>query len=55
MPAVTFRHSAHHTSQNCGTPQTRCTCTWPLVIMALPACLAGAVQPSGFQPVGGTR
>ncbi|MNR44065.1 hypothetical protein D3C85_1627620 [compost metagenome] len=55
MPAVTFRHSTSHTSQNCGTPQTRFTWTWPLVIIALLACLAGAVQPCGFQPVGGTR
>lgn len=31
------------------------TCTWRSVTMVLPAFFAGALQPSGFQPVGGTR
>ena len=55
MPALTFMHSAIHTSQNCGMPQTLFTCTWCCVIMALFACVAGGVQPSGFQLLGGTR
>ena len=54
MPALTFRHSTTHTSQNCGVPQARFTCTWPCVIIVL-ACAAGGVQPAGFQPGGGMR
>ena len=54
MPALTFRHSTPHSSQNCGVPNARFTCRWREVTRALvPA--AGAVQPSGFQSVGGTR
>ncbi|MNN48277.1 hypothetical protein D3C81_1627490 [compost metagenome] len=55
MPAETFRHSTSHTSANCGVFQATLTCTWRSVTMPLPAFFAGAVQPSGFQPVGGTR
>ena len=55
MPALTFMHSTSHTSQNCGMPQTFFTCTWRCVIMALLVCAGGGVQPSGFQPDGGTR
>ncbi len=55
MPADTFMHSTSHTSQNCGMPQMRFTCTWPRVIIVLLASAAGGVQPSGFQPVGGRR
>lgn len=55
MPAETFRHSTAQTSQNCGVFHAVFTWTWPLVIIALLAFFTGAVQPSGFQPVGGTR
>ena len=55
IPADTFRHSTAQTSQNCGVFHAVFTCTWPLVIIALLALAAGAVQPAGFQPVGGTR
>lgn len=55
MPALTFMHSTIQISQNCGMPQTRFTCTWRWVIMVLPACAGGGVQPAGFQPVSGTR
>ena len=55
MPAETFRNSTIHTSQNCGIDQTRSTCTWREVIMVLPLLAAGGVQPSGFQPLAGTR
>src|SRR5450830_1037102 len=54
IPADTFRHSTSHTSQNCGMPQTFFTCTWFCVIMVL-LVATGAVQPAGFQPLGGTR
>lgn len=55
MPADTFMHSTIHTSQNCGMPHTFFTCTCLVVIMALFVWAAGGVQPSGFQPVAGTR
>ncbi|MNW04000.1 hypothetical protein D3C71_2000160 [compost metagenome] len=55
MPAETFRHSTSQISTNCGVFQATLTCTWRSVTMVLPAFFAGAVQPSGFQPVGGTR
>ena len=55
MPALTFMHSTSHTSQNWGMPQTFFTCTWRWVIMVLLVCAGGGVQPSGFQPEGGTR
>ena len=55
MPALTFMHSTIHSSQNCGMPQTRLTCTWRWVIMPLCARATGGVQPAGCQPVSGTR
>ena len=55
MPADTFMHSSSHTSQNCGMPQMRFTCTWPRVIIALSATLGDGVQPAGFQPAAGSR
>ena len=55
IPALTFMHSAIHTSQNCGMPQTLFTCTWSCVIMVLCLSAAGGVQPVGFQLLGGTR
>ena len=54
MPALTFMQSTIQTSQNWGIPQTLFTWTWFCVIMVL-AAGGGGVQPSGFQPLGGTR
>ncbi|MNP55583.1 hypothetical protein D3C76_1502420 [compost metagenome] len=55
MPADTFRHNTSQIRANCGVFQATLTCTWRSVTMVLPAFFTGAVQPSGFQPVGGTR
>ena len=53
MPAETLRHSAAQMSQNCGVLCASRKWTLPLVTMAEVAALG--VQPSGFQPAGGTR
>ncbi|MCY1306519.1 hypothetical protein D9M70_563830 [compost metagenome] len=55
IPAETFRHNTNQISANCGVFHATLTCTWRWVIIALLAFFSGAVQPSGFQPVGGTR
>ncbi len=41
MPAVTFKHSTHQMSQNCGVFQALLRCTWRSVIMALPDFAGG--------------
>ena len=55
MPALTFMHSTIQSSQNCGMRHTLLACTWHWVIMVLLARSEGGVQPSGFQPLVGTR
>src|SRR5262245_61254194 len=53
MPAETLRHSTHQISQNCGVLCALSRCTLCCEIIAFDA--AGGVQPSGRQPVGGSR
>src|SRR5882757_10210064 len=53
MPADTLRQSTPQISQNCGVLCASFRCTFLVEIIAL--VLAGDVQPSGCQPVGGMR
>jgi hypothetical protein len=53
MPAVTFRHSTTHNSQNCGVLIARAAVT--LLFVTKRRGLSGATQRAGRHPRGGTR
>src|SRR6476469_6461933 len=53
IPAVTFRQSTVHRSQNCGVLQAASTATFACVISFLG--WVGGVYPAGRQPGAGTR
>ena len=53
MPALTFRHSTDHSSQNCGVFQA--TCAGTLWVTRGVARTSFGVHPAGVQPGGGRR
>ena len=53
IPAETFMHNTIQISQNWGVLWASFKWTCPDVIIAF--VVEGGVQPSGFQPAGGTR
>src|SRR4051794_17830723 len=54
MPAVTFRQSTIHRSQNCGVRRALLAETLAVVISGFSTTIFGS-QPAGFHPGGGTR
>src|SRR6185312_5667424 len=53
MPAVTFKHNTHHTSQNCGVRIASFTST--LAVVTSLGGVSGAVHPAGCHPSRGRR
>ena len=53
MPAVTFRQSTAHSSQNCGVLMASSAVTFAVVTSS--CSTVRGTKPSGFQPGGGTR
>ena len=54
MPALTFRHSTPHSSQNCGVRMASFTCTCADGDHRRFVCF-GLAHPAGRQPGGGMR